>query len=231
MKISKETLEILKNFSQINSNLAVNEGNKISTMTAHKHILAEAIVEENFPTFGIYDLPRFLGDISLFDEPEFSFKENHVLLKSGNRKSKIHFADEEFLVRPPKKSIKMPETTISFVLSQGDIDFIKKASATLNLEDMSVKSDGKKVFLNIHDKEDDGSDENSIEVAKSDGQKYKLFFKVDNLRMLPSSYKVSIGFASNGKGALSVFENQEIDLKYYIAVEADSEIDEAPKQA
>lgn len=223
MKISKETIEILKNFSQINPNLAVNGGNKIATITVHKHIAAEAIVEEDFPEFGIYDLPVFLGDVSLFDDPDFNFKDTHVILKSGKRKSKFHFADEDMLVTPPK-NIKMPKAKISFVLTQEDHAFINKAAATMTLADMSVESDGKKVMLSVFDKEDSTSNDISIEVAKGDGQKYKMFFKVDNLRMLPGTYNVSIGVSDNGKGALSLFENDAIDLKYYIAVEADSEL-------
>ena len=48
MKISKKTLEILKNYASINSNILVNAGNTITTISPVKNVLAEAKVEETF---------------------------------------------------------------------------------------------------------------------------------------------------------------------------------------
>ena len=54
MQISSETLAILKNFASINSNILINSGNTLKTISPVKNVLAEAVVEENFPTsFGI----------------------------------------------------------------------------------------------------------------------------------------------------------------------------------
>ena len=65
MKLSKETIEVLKNFSGINQSIVVKEGNKLKTVNSLKNILAHATVEEDFPKeFAIYDLTRFLGLIS-----------------------------------------------------------------------------------------------------------------------------------------------------------------------
>ena len=60
--ISQETLSILKNFSQLNSNLLVRPGNVINTVTGAKNVMAQATVQEDFPVeFGIWDLNKFLG--------------------------------------------------------------------------------------------------------------------------------------------------------------------------
>ena len=48
MNISNETLDILRNFSSINSGLTVKEGNELKTVSAMKNIYAKAIVSENF---------------------------------------------------------------------------------------------------------------------------------------------------------------------------------------
>jgi hypothetical protein len=45
--ISKDTLNILKNFSGINSNLYVKPGSKLTTMSPTKNIMAEVEVEES----------------------------------------------------------------------------------------------------------------------------------------------------------------------------------------
>ena len=48
MKLSTNTIQVLKNFASINQNLVINEGNEIKTMSAMKNIVAKATVEETF---------------------------------------------------------------------------------------------------------------------------------------------------------------------------------------
>ena len=62
MKLSEQTVNILKNFSDINQNILVKSGNQLQTMSTMKNILGTAEVSETFPRdFGIYDLNEFLG--------------------------------------------------------------------------------------------------------------------------------------------------------------------------
>jgi len=85
IKLSKKTREILKNFASINSNILVNPGNVITTISPVKNVLAEASVDETFDTqFGVWDLNKFLGTVSLFNDPEFEFHEKFVTI-SGSK--------------------------------------------------------------------------------------------------------------------------------------------------
>ena len=64
MKLSSDTINLLKNFADINPNILVKEGNKLSTISTMKNILAEADISESFDQeFAIYDLPEFLRSI------------------------------------------------------------------------------------------------------------------------------------------------------------------------
>ena len=66
MKLSDSTVNILKNFSNINQSLLFKEGKKLRTISVMKNILAEVEVTEDFPKdFGIYDLNQFLNGLSL----------------------------------------------------------------------------------------------------------------------------------------------------------------------
>ena len=57
MNLSKQTVDILKNYSTINSSIAVGTGSTLQTMSAMKNILVKSTVEESFETdFAIYDL-------------------------------------------------------------------------------------------------------------------------------------------------------------------------------
>ena len=74
MKISDTTKSVLKNFADINQNLLVQPGQELKTISTMKNILAKAKIEEEFTSeFGIYDLSEFLGVLSLFKRPTFSF--------------------------------------------------------------------------------------------------------------------------------------------------------------
>ena len=82
MKISKKTIELLKNFANINPNLMIKQGNRLATITAHKNVMASVTVDESFPNdFGIYDLNEFLGAVSLFEDPDFAFSGTDVKIK------------------------------------------------------------------------------------------------------------------------------------------------------
>jgi len=89
MKISKGTMDVLKNYSEINQSIVIKEGNEIKTISALKNILSRAVVKENFPKdFAIYDLPTFIGFHSTMSEPEFEFNDASMTMKdsSGNNR-------------------------------------------------------------------------------------------------------------------------------------------------
>ena len=79
MKLSAKTLQVLKNFSTINPSIMFESGNVLSTISPQKSIMAKAKIDESVETnFGIFDLNRFLGVLSLFNDPNLSFHENFV---------------------------------------------------------------------------------------------------------------------------------------------------------
>ena len=76
MKLSEATTNVLKNFSDINQNILVKQGNKLNTMSTMKNIIGEAQIEESFEReFGIYDLNEFLGVMSLGKDPDLLFED------------------------------------------------------------------------------------------------------------------------------------------------------------
>ena len=85
MQISNETFEILKNFAMINPSIALNPGSILQTVAPSKTVMAKADIKDKFPSTGaIYDLNRFLGVVSLFEQPTFDFGESGVKIKGKN---------------------------------------------------------------------------------------------------------------------------------------------------
>ena len=89
MNLSEQTVSILKNFSTINQNLLVKQGKVLKTMSAMKNIVSTAEIEQEFPKeFAIYDLHEFLACLSLFTNPELTFKDNFVVMSETGSKGK-----------------------------------------------------------------------------------------------------------------------------------------------
>ena len=74
MKLSEDTIAILKNFATINSNLVFKPGQKLKTIAESKTIMAQADIIEDFPQeVGLYDLNEFLSVLSMIPEPDIQF--------------------------------------------------------------------------------------------------------------------------------------------------------------
>jgi len=219
MKISKETFSILKNFRDLNSNILINEGNVIKTLTPAKNVMATAVVSEDFPVeFGIWDLTSFLGTTSLFDDPDFDFNEKYVNIIGSNGSTVKYYYSEPSLLTVPTKDVKMPESVVNIEMTEETFNDLKKAAAVLNLSDLSICSDGDNITALISDKKNSTSNTYSIEIGYNDtNSEFNFDFKIDNLRIIPGTYEVS--FAEK---IVSEFRNKNLDLTYWVALESNS---------
>jgi hypothetical protein len=219
MKISKKTIELLKNFANINPNLMIKQGNRIATITAHKNVMASVTVDESFPNdFGIYDLNEFLGAVSLFEDPDFTFSASDVKIKQDKNSIKFGAADASVL-STPSKEIVFPESDIDFNMSVSNLAMIQKTSSILRGGDLSISGDGSKITATVLDKKNPALNTYSLELGTTD-KTFNVFLKVENLKMLPGDYSVSVS-----KKKISRFKSSVGDLVYYVAVEADTTFD------
>jgi hypothetical protein len=218
MKLSNETLTVLKNFAGINQSILVRKGNKLRTMSVMKTVLAEAVVNEEFEKeFAIYDLNQFLNGVSLHEDPELDFQNDaYVVIREGKRRVKYFFADPQVIVSPPEKEISLPSQDVCFQLEHSQYDKIKKAAAVYQLEDLSVIGEAGVIRLVVRDKRNATSNEYSIVVGETD-KEFTFNFKVENLKIIPASYDVVLS-----SKLLSKFTNERYNLNYYIPMEPDS---------
>tara|TARA_B100001094_G_C17856823_1_gene635440 strand:+ start:73 stop:744 length:672 start_codon:yes stop_codon:yes gene_type:complete len=220
MKLSDKTINLLKNFSNINQSLLFKQGNKLRTISVMKNILAEATVEEEFPKdFGIYDLPQFLNSVVvLYNNAEFDFaNDNHVVIKEGRMKSKYFFADPSVIVTPPQEEkITLPSEDVTFEVSTEQLDKLLKAASLYQLSDLAVVGGDGVVKLLVRDKKNDASNDFSIIVGETNDV-FSFNFKVENIKILPGNYEVVVS-----SKLLSRFTSKNQDLTYYIALEPDS---------
>jgi hypothetical protein len=216
MKLSKDTVNLFKNFSGINSNILLKAGSEISTISAQKNVMSDTTVTETFPSdFGIYDLNEFLGAMSLFDDPELEFSSKFVTIKEGGNSIKYFAADPSVLTIPSKK-ITFPDAEIEFTLTTTMLNMIHRTASVLRATDLSIVGDGERITVQVGDKKNATGNTYSSHVGSTD-KTFQANLKVENMKMLPGDYLVSI---SSKK--ISRFKATSSNLVYYVAVEADS---------
>ena len=216
MKISKETLVVLKNFSNINNSILINHGNTLATVSNASTIYARANVPELFPrTFAIYDLVEFLGGISLFRDPDFNFdNDEYLVIQEGNTKIKYYYTQPELVTSPPKKVVDLPSKDVQFLLSQNDLKNILGAANTYGLPDLYAENEGSNILLVVRDGKNKSSNSFSIKVGTTD-KTFSYKISIENIKILPGNYTVTI--ADN---FVTHFANADINLEYFIALEA-----------
>ena len=224
MKISNKTLDILKNFSEINQSILIKKGKKLKTVSTLKNILAHAEVEEDFPQdFAIYQLNEFIGVLSTMHNPDLTFNDKYVMLSQENGACTKYFYAEPSVVVSPEKDITMPSEDITFSSLEKQYNDLLKMSSILQLNDILVKgcpkSNGQ--YLAVTNKKNDTSNDYSVKVGEGVTEPYKMYFKTENLKMVTGDYTVSI----SGQG-ISHFKNNKENLEYWIALEPDSKYGE-----
>jgi len=221
MKISKNTLNTLKNFSDINMSVEVKSGNILRTVSVQKNILAQAEIETTFPQdFAIYEVNRFLGAVSLFEDPDFSFGEKSV--KIGNDKYSLDYVycDPSMIVTPPENNITFPDPEVKFTLSQNALSQVMKASNILGTPEIAIEGGphpNDSIRVKALDVNNDSTDTFKVVLDERSDNKFMFVFKTENMKMIPGNYDVEI----SSKG-ISHFTLQGQKLQYWIANESTS---------
>ena len=215
MKINKDTLNTLKNFSDINMSIEVKAGNTLRTVSVQKNILAQAEVETTFPQdFAIYEVNRFLGAISLFDNPDFEFGEKSVRIGNDRNSLNYVYCDPSMIVTPPENNITVPDPEVRFKLSQDSLSRVMKPGNVLGTPEIVVES-GSPMTVRAMDSQNDSSDTFHVNLDESTDKTFRFVFKIENFKMVPGDYDVEI----SSKGIAKFSQNQ---LQYWIATESSS---------
>ena len=219
MKISKNTLNMMKNFSDINMSIEVKAGNLLRTVSVQKNILAEAQLESSFPQdFAIYEVNRFLGAVSLFDDPDFQFGEKSVKIGSDNYSIDYVYCDPSMIVTPPENNITVPDPEVRFKLTQDTLSRLLKAGNVLTTPEIVVEGGphpNDVMRIRAMDVNNDSSDTFHINLTDVSNATFRFVFKIENFKMIPGDYDVEI----SSKGIARFSQNQ---IQYWIATESSS---------
>ena len=222
MKLNQHTIDTLKNFAGINTNILIKEGDELSTISTMRNIFAKAKVSDSFTNqFGIYDLNEFLSAVSGFSKPELTLKDKYLTISSEGSRSKVkyYYSDPSVIVSP-QKEVNMPESDVTFSLTESNYKEILKMAAILKSPDLAlIGTKGGDIILKVCDKKNDTSNSFDIVVGQGATADYTFYFKVENMKMLDGDYDVSVSSKS-----ISHFKNKKLPIEYWIALEPDSTI-------
>ena len=222
MKLNQNTIDTLKNFAGINTNILIKQGDELSTISTMRNIFARAKVSDSFTNqFGIYDLNEFLSAVSGFSKPELILKDKYLTISSEGSRSKVkyYYSDPSVIVSP-QKEVNMPEADVTFSLTESNYKELLKMAAILKSPDLAlIGTKGGDIILKVCDKKNDTSNSFDIVVGQGATADYTFYFKVENMKMLDGDYDVSVSSKS-----ISHFKNKKLPIEYWIALEPDSTI-------
>ena len=219
MKLSENTVGFLKNYANINQSLEFREGKLLRTVSPLNTILASVEIDEDFPkTFPIYELNRFLGTLSLFNDPELDFTDNGVSIKDSNHEATYRYCGSSSMFQtPPEKDISFPEADVEFELSQDVFKKTINAANTLGLPEVVIEGDGNETRIVVSDTGNTSSDNFSTGVGSTD-KTFRMIFKTENLnKLMEGTYEVKLS-----SKRISHFKRTTDSLQYWIALEQNS---------
>jgi len=212
MKINQNTLDILKNFSEINTNILIKPGTELSTISTMRNIFAKATIAEAFDSeFGVYDLNEFLAVVSSLNKPELNLQDKFMTISAEGSKSKVkYFYSDPSVIVSPTKEVNMPEADVTFSLSQANLTQLQKMAAILKTPDLALEgTKGGDIVLKVCDKKNDTSNNFDIVVGENATADYTFYFKVENMKMISGDYDVSVSSKS-----ISHFKNTKLPIEY-----------------
>jgi len=221
MELNDGTLQVLKNFSGINQNILIRQGNTLKTISEARNVVSRATITEEFPKdFGIYDLNEFIGVLSLVDTPRLKFDDEYVTIgdSTGRSKVKYFFSAEETLTTP-QKDITMPSAEVKFVLTNDTLNKLKRASSTLGHTEVSITGKDGVLSLSVVETQNFTSNAFLIDVEGEFDQdtEFNFVLSINNLKILPGDYDVEIS-----SKLISQFSHKEMNVQYWIALEKTS---------
>lgn len=214
MKFTPKTVQILKNFASINSNIVIKKGDVIGTTSESYTIVSKAKTDQTFDhIIPIFDLNRFLGALSLFNDPEIQIHSSYMTIKNSEKELNYVFADPKTIRQPPD-GFNLPPVVVEFTLTASVFSDIMKALSIMSLPEIAFIGDGKTISVQAIDSKNPTSDNFKITNLGETDKKFMAIYKIENMKIIPADYKVTIC----DKISHLVGDN----IEYWIAVEINS---------
>ena len=184
--------------------------------------MAKAVVDDQFPAQGcFYELNRFLGVLTLFENPQLNFSEKFVTVSDSKRSVNYTFADPQMFVTPPEKEIQLPAIDAAVTIKWEDLSNTLKAASVMGLPEVAIGSDGNVINLEAISSKNPTADKYSNVIdSNNNGKVFQAIFKIENMKVMNFDYDVEI--SSKGIAKFVSANDSGPKLTYWIATEGHS---------
>ena len=222
MKLSENTVSVLKSFAVINQGIEFKEGGVLQTISPQKSIMAKAEIEDVLPAQGcFYELNRFLGVLTLFDDAQLQFNEKFVTVHDSKRSVNYTYADPQMIVTPPAKEIQLPAIDVAVSIKWEDLSNTLKAASVMGLPEIAISSDGSVINLEAISSKNPTADKYSNVIDSNNaGKVFSAIFKIENIKVMNFDYDVEL--SAKGIAKFKSVNDEGPKLTYWIATEGHS---------
>lgn len=218
--LSKPTIQILRNFADINQTLRFGPDSTLHSRTPTKHVYVEAKICEEFPKpFTIYNLFPLLSVLGKFESPTLVCGDKFLTLSDGTDSGlsvDYLYGDDSLAYTPdPLKSIRLPSVEVEFTLTTTAFTNLTSVATILTLPYFAVQSDGKTLQLRTFDT---NKVMNSSQFRLGEARNaipFRLSWKISNLKLVPGTYHVAVS-----KEGISRFTNVDKPVTYHVLLDA-----------
>lgn len=234
MKISKSTINVLNNFSKINSSVIIPAGNVVRTINESKSCSGRAELEDTFPKeFAMYNLHEFLTVVKdLFaNAPEsIEFGDESMTIKKDKTVVKYRYTDKS-MVMGIEKDAKLPPVTAEFDISSETLQKLIKSKSILGLDCVIIYVENGKLYASAaSDRKGKSNPEKDNQFSVCIGEyvmsgdvdlsEYRIAVKIENLLMPIGDYKARVYI----KGNAGVIEMVADNLQYIVALDKNNSV-------
>lgn len=192
MKISKTTLTILNSFTSMNLTCHIHPGSVLMTYHPQKVTMGRATVPETFPReCHFYNLPELLSVLTLFDDPDVEFFQDHLVVSSDNNSISYRYSSPDTVTNIDlSKKITVPPDALVFEITKEDFKLMDKAISIIRDDVWRIYGDGKDVYVSTLAKSV-GKPSFKMKVTESE-KEFQTAFSLEGIKMIPENYTVTV---------------------------------------
>lgn len=214
MLVSTKTNNILKNFYGINQGLVLRKGTKQSTISQDEDILAEANFDEEIPTeLGIYDLQRFIGNLSNLTDPKLDFEKNVIKISDKDTTISYYSCKPELLTTPPEDiEFDLSNPTLEFTLDSATLSKAFKIASINGSNRIVFERKDNVLSMSVLNSKDNTANKANIRIAENTGDAQSFTYNVETIsKIMLIDYNVKI------QDDIAFFEAKDGTIQYYIS--------------
>jgi len=214
MKLSENTLAILKNYANINTGIVLKPGKVVETVNQSSTLRSFANISETIPVvFGIYDLTTFLANVSQLGgkDVNIQFDDHKLVLSNESGFSLDYYGAEPQLIKHPTKEIIEITPDVEFTIHNQHFDKMLKLASLNSFKNFSFVGEDDGLYVKVFNVVDGNAVSNSgkFRIGDNPNGVFEARFLVENMKYLPLDYNVKL----NHEG-VAEFKSMDDNITY-----------------